>query len=447
MCLSTNTAEQEQDNDDGDADADMFRARLALARKKLATKDYKSAETQFSTCLDNSSLVNSLPPHHLVDLRLECSLACQGSGNFFEEQSALNALLRGDLPKAQILHLQHRLATSHFREGALPAAKKIASEVMKGRRRLLGAQDQSYLEIVNLLVDIRKAQNNIDDAEMYESLFPDHFAAEKGVDPIDSSENAAAIKLLSEKGYSLGDKRTFFEALSWASNESYPKKEFLPVVRLLLQQGMDLQGVDANGQTMLMFAALHGFDDIIEKLIKYGADVSAKDRRGSTALHSAAAVGQLGAVQVLLNHGLSVSVADNDGSQPIHGAAVRGRDAVVSLLLDRRADPNARALMGYRPLWEAMKFDHISTVRLLLDRGADLNAGSDSNATPLMGVAYNSTPKPVHVEIARLLLERGATVSLKDQYGNSALGNAKKRNNKEMIKLLKAAKPGFFGKK
>ncbi len=101
MRLPTHTAEEEEDSDDGDADADMFRARLALARKKLTAKDYKSAELQFFACLDNSSLVHSLPPHDLVDLRLEYSLACQGSGNFLGEQSALNDLLRSDLPRAQ----------------------------------------------------------------------------------------------------------------------------------------------------------------------------------------------------------------------------------------------------------------------------------------------------------------------------------------------------------
>ncbi len=149
----------------------------------------------------------------------------------------------------------------------------------------------------------------------------------------------------------------------------------------------------------------------------------------------------------MLNHGSSIHDAENDGPQAIHSAAMRGHDAVVTLLLDRGADPNARGLMGYRPLSEAIKFDHISTVHLLLDWGADPNAGSDSNATPLMGVAYKSVPESVHVAIAQSLLERGASVGLKDQYGNTALGQAKKRANKDMIKLLKAAKPGLFGKK
>lgn len=425
----------------------MFHARLALARKKLAAKDYKAAESQFSTCLENNSLVRSLPPHELTDLRLEYSLACQGSGNFNGEQLALNLLLREDLPKAQALHLQHRLATSYFREGVLPTARKIAGEAMKGRRKLLGAQDQAYLETLNLLVDICKAQNNMDDAEMYESLLPDDFAAEKGVDPIDSSENAAAIKLLSEKGYSLGDKRKFFEALLWASNESYANKEYLSVVQLLLQQGTDLQGVDATGQTMLMFAAKHGLDDIVRKLVKDGADISAKDKRGGTALHKAAYEGHLAAAQVLLDSGSSVSAAENDGPQAIHVASMKSRDSIFQLLLDRGADPNARGLMGYRPLWEAQKFNSISTMRLLLDRGADPNAGSDSNATALMGVANSSRPDPMDISKAQLLLERGAAVGLKDKYGHSALSNAKDRNNKELIKLLKAAKPGLFGRK
>ena len=57
------------------------------------------------------------------------------------------------------------------------------------------------------------------------------------------------------------------------------------VVRLL--ETADLDAQDRRGRTALMYAALHGHDDVVDMLLKAGADVHLHDEYGQTALNGA----------------------------------------------------------------------------------------------------------------------------------------------------------------
>lgn len=55
-------------------------------------------------------------------------------------------------------------------------------------------------------------------------------------------------------------------------------------VRVLLRNGADVDGLDANGQTALMVAAQHGEAECVRLLLEAGANRTLKDRSGKTAL-------------------------------------------------------------------------------------------------------------------------------------------------------------------
>lgn len=60
-------------------------------------------------------------------------------------------------------------------------------------------------------------------------------------------------------------------------------------VRVLLRNGADVDGLDANGQTALMVAAQHGEAECVRHLLEAGANRTLKDRAGKTALDYARA--------------------------------------------------------------------------------------------------------------------------------------------------------------
>ena len=58
----------------------------------------------------------------------------------------------------------------------------------------------------------------------------------------------------------------------------------LPLIELLLVDGLDIDAADAGGRTLLSLAAQRGNLDAVEFLLRHGADVNAHDATSVTPL-------------------------------------------------------------------------------------------------------------------------------------------------------------------
>lgn len=76
----------------------------------------------------------------------------------------------------------------------------------------------------------------------------------------------------------------------------------IDAVRFLLNQDVDIQYQDRNGQSALMYAAIAGHHDIVALLLKAGAEINLCNRFGQNALMLASSLGRLQVVQLLLKH-------------------------------------------------------------------------------------------------------------------------------------------------
>ena len=73
-----------------------------------------------------------------------------------------------------------------------------------------------------------------------------------------------------------------WKALSWASFKGCTE-----IVKLLLENGADMEAKDNYGETALMLAARWGYVKAVKVLLEYGADVDSKSKYGFTALQYA----------------------------------------------------------------------------------------------------------------------------------------------------------------
>jgi ankyrin repeat protein len=237
------------------------------------------------------------------------------------------------------------------------------------------------------------------------------------------------------------------------------------LMRLLIEQGADVNHANHDGATALMWGA--GDLAKVRLLIEKGAQVDAQSRLGRTPLLIAATYpGNVEVVRLLLARGAKAAVADVSEETALTSASKRGDAEIVEVLIAAGANLNAG---GRPPLVWAAEEGNVKTLACLLKHGAGkvppiLNAalfsasmrgpteavgllleqGADPNSssrffggyTPLMAAAYSDS---VGSDVLELLLKKGADVKAKGMNGETAWSLALKRGDSKVLEMLRAA--------
>ncbi|KAK8717060.1 hypothetical protein V6N13_044341 [Hibiscus sabdariffa] len=106
----------------------------------------------------------------------------------------------------------------------------------------------------------------------------------------------------------------------------------------LLEDGLNIDGVDKDGHTALHKAIIGKKEAVISHLLRKGANPHVKDEDGATPLHYAVHVGSLQTVKLLLKYNVDVNVADRDGWTPLHIAVQSRNRDITKVLLVSGAD-------------------------------------------------------------------------------------------------------------
>ncbi|CAI5482302.1 unnamed protein product [Closterium sp. Yama58-4] len=85
----------------------------------------------------------------------------------------------------------------------------------------------------------------------------------------------------------------------------------------LLAEGRDVNAVDGNGRSALLFAAGLGNEKLVRKLLEEGADVAWQDKEGYSALHIAAGYVHSTIVRALLDHRADPEQEDKQQRSPL----------------------------------------------------------------------------------------------------------------------------------
>jgi len=121
---------------------------------------------------------------------------------------------------------------------------------------------------------------------------------------------------------------------------------------------------------VIMPSAYHGRVAIVTTLLDSGADVNSIESDGSTPLMWAAQQGHTDLVKVLLARGAKVRTRDRDGRTALMRAIWSGNPATVEALLRCRADVDATNMRGQTALKMAAQQRNAVLIRLLKEAGA-----------------------------------------------------------------------------
>lgn len=160
----------------------------------------------------------------------------------------------------------------------------------------------------------------------------------------------------------------------------------------LLELGLPVDGIDAQGCSALLRAAGGGHDVVVALLLERGADTSLAARTGATPLSAAISMRHVGVVDQLLRAGAAPDLALPGAVTPLMLAAALGQPELISRLLAHGADAQARDAQGLGPLHcaalhafssrDRQRVLALVDVLLLADVGADEPAAAGQ--TPLL---------------------------------------------------------------
>ena len=198
-------------------------------------------------------------------------------------------------------------------------------------------------------------------------------------------------------------------ALLWAAYHD----EIEPA-RALLAAGADPKLANRYGVTPLSLACQNGNTELVGMLLAAGADSRRPLPGGETPLLTAARTGHPGPVRALLTADAKVDEALPNGQTPLMWAASEGHTEVVGLLLAAGADLHARTASGFNAWLFAVRSGRVETVRALLTAGADLNYATAPTGKPVDKQPRAGTSALLvaiengHFELAAELVDRGA---------------------------------------
>lgn len=172
-------------------------------------------------------------------------------------------------------------------------------------------------------------------------------------------DDARSIQALVQRGF---DPNTLNPQARHGLNIALADSALKAAEALLNAPGIDVNFLNLDDESPLMFAALNGHLALAQNLIGKEADVN---KTGWTPLHYAATNGHVEIMRLLLEHNAFVDAESPNGTTPLMMAAQYGTGDAVKLLLDEGAQALQTNKQGLSALDFAQRASRPDAIRLL----------------------------------------------------------------------------------
>lgn len=200
----------------------------------------------------------------------------------------------------------------------------------------------------------------------------------------------------------------------------------LPITKLLVEYGADVNMCQQNGESALANAANRGNTELVTFLLSHGADPNIPDSDGDLPIIGSIDANNLDEIELLISYGTDMTYRNNQGETPLDRAKRRGNFSAVDALMHNTAQHQKEQPSDLSATTE----DQFSTQNDLVKACTDgdfyralalLKAGADPT---------ENTPDGLHplfyckeVDLVCLLEQFGADVNAIDNEGNTVIVN------------------------
>ena len=211
----------------------------------------------------------------------------------------------------------------------------------------------------------------------------------------------------------------------------------LVAAQSLLDQGFDIEELNARSETAFLFTAGNGMLSQAAWLASKGADPRATDLNGGTALHIIVRRGAFKEIDGVVGMGVPVDAVDGRGTPPLLLAANHERLAfeLVEALLKNKANPNIASKSTSTPLLAAAAGDDMRVFKQLMDAGADYLA-IGVRGSVLHSLLESNAKDSEEVAVGLIENNKDLDVNQLSRAGSTPLAFAVSRGARGAIKAL-----------
>ena len=297
------------------------------------------------------------------------------------------------------------------------ADKNIINDSLDGKTPLIIAVGNSYLETAKILIE-NGADVNAVDFEGWSAL---SYAVNNG-------DIEIAKLLITNKAKIKGE---LLLAIKSPIVESR-----IDMMKLLIDNGADINYADENEFTPLNTAIEIGDMELTKFLITNGANVNSLMQDGVSLIVYAISQNNMDLLQILIENGANVNNTDGDswGGTPLMTASRLGLDNVVRILLSRNADINAVDMNGNTALHTAALNSQLSVIKLLLEKNPNLDIQNEVGNTALHLAVISG-----NIDIVGELVLKGANTKIRNNDGKYPRDIARANNSAAIFEVLREA--------
>ena len=212
-------------------------------------------------------------------------------------------------------------------------------------------------------------------------------------------------------------------------------RDYLHCLRLLINNGADLNATDQLGDCALFYCTTEGNRELLTELLEHGARMDGWQSSMNDPLCAAAFGGHIACVKALLVAGSPIVTGKKYGFSALHDAAQNGHVEILEHLLQQGVSADAEGSpSGGAPLLIAASEGQLACMRVLLAFGAGIDRPDQTGCTALYRAAQQG-----QLEALELLLAQGANVYGWFSYRNDPLYAAAFHGQTACVKALLAA--------